>query len=368
MRSFIILTVIVSLFSSGCGSRGKKELVYTQRHTIGEVDLRDVVVQTGEVQPLIKVDIKSEASGKIETIEVREGQKVKKGDLLMLIDPSRLTFRKKALDLAVKRARLDLSVAQRNLSDAQKLAATGTVSEKQIFDLSAAKEQADITLQQQLLELSDVEYQLSKTNVTSPMDGVIISLDAEEGEIAVSATSGFQGGTPLATIADTKNLEVVSRIGEADYLQLYTGQTVILRPEATEGTFTTGTISFIALSAKKESTDELGTFEVRVTIDSLIPGIVPGINLTTEYIILEKKGVLGIPNHFVKKSHRGKGFSAVKVTGGGPGAETTTTVKLMLGKTDYTNYEILSGLKKGDVVLFTDSTAANGPANGRRRR
>ncbi|MBN1575014.1 MAG: efflux RND transporter periplasmic adaptor subunit [Chitinispirillaceae bacterium] len=362
MKTAVTCAIILPvLFATECGKR-KDTLAYTEQHTVGIVDLKDVVVQTGEVQPVIKVDIKSEASGKIETINVREGQKVAKGDLLISIDPSRLTFRRKALDLAVKKARLDLSVAERNLNDATKLASSGTVSEKQLFDLTALREQADITLQQQLLELSDIADQLSKTRVTSPMDGVVITLDVEEGEIAVSATSGFQGGTPLATIADTKTLEVVSRIGEADYIHLHTGQKVILRPEATEGTFTTGSINFIALSAKKEKSDELGTFEVRVAIDSLIPGIVPGINITTEFVIMEKKGVLGIPNHFVNKTE--KGFEAVRLLRDTPGTQSTEIVPITVGGTDYKHYEILSGLKKGEVVMFRDTTAQAGPGKG----
>ena len=356
------MMVLLALAGLQCG-RQKKNSVYTERHTIGIVDLRDVVVQTGEVQPVIKVEVKSEASGKIESISIREGEKVAKGDLLFVIDPSRLTFQKNKLDLSVRKARLDLKTAQRNYDDAKKLSATGTVSEKQLFDLETKKEEAEIVLQQQLLELSDITYQLSKTRVTSPMDGVVISLDVEEGEIAVSATSGFQGGTPLATIADTKKLEVVSRIGEADYIHLKTGQKVILKPEATRGTFTTGTINFIALSAKKEQSDELGTFEVRVAIDSIIPGIVPGINITTEFVIMEKTGVLGIPNHFVKKGR--KGFTALKIENAKAENPTFNPVRIKVGKTDYTNYEILGGLKKGDVVMFRDST---GGANENRRK
>lgn len=357
MKQYLMLLLLIPVLSGMQCARGQKTPVYTERHTIGTVDLRDVVVQTGEVQPIIKVEVKSEASGKIETITIREGEKVSKGDLLFVIDSSRLTFQKKKLDLSARRARLDLAVAERNYTDAKKLSSTGTVAEKMLFDLETKKQEAEIVLQQQLLELSDITYQLSKTRVTSPMDGVVISLDVEEGEIAVSATSGFQGGTPLATIADTKKLEVVSRIGEADYTHLKIGQKVILKPEATRGAVTSGTINFIALSAKKEQSDELGTFEVRVAIDSLIPGIVPGINITTEFIIMQKKGVLGIPNHFVRKGR--KGFTALKADNPAAQNPSFTPVPIRVGKTDYVHYEILSGLKKGDVVMFRDSTGGS---------
>jgi len=361
-RVCVVLSVLL-LMTAGCGRRKKGDGT-VETFTVTTVDLRDAAVQTGEVQPVIKVDIKSEASGKIEKLHVREGQMVAKGDLILSIDPSRLTFRKKGLDLAVRNARLALSIAQRNLDDAKRLSKTGTVSERQVFDLEAAREQADIALQQQLLELGDITDQLSKTQVTSPMDGVVISLDVEAGEIAVSATSGFQGGTPLATIADTKSLEVVSRIGEADYAQLHTGQKVILRPEASEGTFTTGSVSFIALTAKKEKSDELGMFEVRIAIDSLIAGIVPGINLTTEFIMMEKKDVLGVPNHFVKKT--ANGYKVLRLPDAASDPSTAVPVAITVGKTDFTHYEVLSGLKKGDVLVFHVKTdEAKKPENGK---
>ena len=362
MNMLVVGMALLLVFAGNGCTKKKNRAVYTEKHTVDTVDLRDAVIQTGEVQPVIKVEIKSEASGKIEKINVREGQRVERGDLLVSIDPSRLSFRKKALDLAVKKARLDLSVAKRNLDDAERLSATGSIAEKQLFDLKTLMEQAEIVLEQQLLELSDITDQLGKTSVRSPMDGVVISLDVEEGEIAVSATSGFQGGTPLATIADTRTLEVVSRIGEADYIHLHTGQKVVLRPEAAEGAFTTGTINFIALSAKKEKADELGTFEVRVTIDSLIAGIVPGINVTTEFVIMEKKGVLGVPNRFVGKSDTG--FEVVKLLSDAPGGASTEKVPVTPGLTDYRHYEILSGLEKGDVIVYRDTVAAEGPRKG----
>lgn len=357
--SLTICLIFLIFIVVGCGK--KDSFTYTESYVVDTVDLKDVVIQNGEVQPVVKVGIKSEASGKIDSIRVREGQKIKKGELILSIDPGRLIYRKNALNLEVKRVRLDLSTAQRNFDDATKLAGTGTVSEKQLFDLNVELEKIKINLQQQLLELNDINDQLQKTRVTSPMDGVVISLDVEEGEIAVSATAGFQGGTPLATIADVNKLEVVSRIGEADYAQLRTGQKATLRLEALEGSYTTGTINFIAMNAKKEKIDDLGTFEVRITIDSLVPGIVPGVNITAEFTIMEKKCVLGIPNHFVMQSD--SGYSVIKVNSGTTGSRSTEVIPIRVGKTDYSYYEILSGLKKGEIVVYRDSLLTVNTAN-----
>jgi co-chaperonin GroES (HSP10) len=198
------------------------------------------------------------------------------------------------------------------------------------------------------------------------MTGVLTGLTVEEGEIAVSATSGFQAGTAIGTIADINKLEVVSQIGEVDYINLRIGQHVVIRPEAVEKVSTRGTITFIALSAKKAANQELGNFEVRASIDSIIPGIAPGINVNVEYVLMEKKDVLGIPNHFVER--RGE-QSFVQLAGKDTeGKRKITTIPLELGKTDYKYYEILSGLKEGDVVFFKqESEEGANPAGAARR-
>lgn len=346
---YLLGFLVVLLVISGC--RKKETELIEEIHMVSKITLRDVIVQTGEVRPVIKVDLKSEASGRIDKVYVKEGQRVLKGDKVLDIDPSRLLYRKDKMDLSVKKALIKKNLAKRNYDDAKKLLSTGSVSARSISDSKSDFELAEITWKQELLELKDLTDQLNKTKVISPMEGIITSLDVEVGEIAVSATSGFQSGTAIATISDISKLEVISQIGEVDYIHLKTNQKVIIKPEAIEGTNTTGTINFIALSAKKQREDELGTFEVRIGIDSLIPGIAPGINVNVEFVILEKSDVLGVPNHFVNKTQ--KGYIVKKITGQDSEGKKIEKVKIKIGKTDYKHYEILNGLKEGDKLLFT---------------
>jgi HlyD family secretion protein len=358
MHSIVVAGIL--FFCIGCGKGGDTKS-FEQRHTVGRVSLRDVITQTGEVQPVVKVDLKSEASGRIDTVYVKEGQRVAKGDTIIVIDPSRLLLRKQRLNLSVKKARIDRDIAKRDLDNAQQLMHTGTISDRKLVDIKSKYDLADITYRQQLLELKDVQDELSKAIVTSPMDGVATTLDVEEGEIAVSATSSYSGGTAIATISDISRLEVVSQIGEVDYVHLQKGQNVVIRPEAIEGVFTTGTIDFIALTAKKADGDELGTFEVRIAIDSLIPGITSGINVNVEFVILEKSNVLGVPNHFVIK-HDDK-YLVTRVIEKN-GTQAVRPLPIQVGDTDYRHYEVLSGLHEGDVIVMQEHRPGG---DGRRR-
>lgn len=346
---------------AGCG--GKKEEVGEETAVVERVTLRDIVSQTGEVTPVVKVDIQCEASGRIDTVYVKEGQRVQQGDTLITIDPERLLIRRDKLNLSVREARIRRDIAQRRFERTKELYETGTIPKKQLEDDESEAQLKDIAYRSQVLERRDILDQLSKTVVTAPMNGVLTHLNVEEGEIAVSATSGFQSGTVIGTIADIERLEVITQIGEVDYPKLGVGQEVVIRPEAAEGVSTGGHIDFISLTAKKSSSDELGTFEVRIAIDSVVVGVVPGVNVNVDFVVLEKDDVLAVPAHYIRGKGKRKTVLAVGTNEKGERAVTPTRVKT--GSTDYRFTEIVDGLAEGDTVVFRDEPQEDGP-NGRR--
>lgn len=362
-----LLSGLLALVLSGCGSREKPE-GKAEPHVVGRVDILDAITQTGEVTPVVKLELRTEASGRIEKLLVKEGQKVDAGDTLLTIDASRLIFRKEQLELAVRRAHIQRDKVSRDLEQARALAGTGTVSEKRIRDLESDLELAKISHRQERLELEDILEQLSKTVVTAPMSGVLTELGVEEGEIVVSATSGFQAGTVIGTLADISQLEVRSSVGEVDYVHLEPGMRVRIEPEARQGAATHGTITFIAQSAKKSKEEELGRFDVRISIDSLIGGIVPGINVRVEFVLQEKKAVLGVPYSMVLS--RGNKHMVRKLVGKGAEGESGIEAEMIpvkVGITDFRNYEIVAGLAEGDKVLPARASGGMGrpPGGGR---
>lgn len=263
------------------------------------VDLKDVISQTGTIDPVVKVVLKSEASGKIDKLLVKEGAVLKKGDTILVIDPVRLVTNKKSLGLQIRTADVLLRQAQRDYDHANSLFQGGSVSQKQLDDLKNQLDLKQISLDGYKLQMEDIDYQLTKTVITSPMAGILTTLKVQKGEIVASATSGFSGGTEIGTIADITQLEVVTQIGEVDYPKLKMGQAVDISLESGAQNKTTGVINFVSLSAKKETGSEISTFAVRIAIDSLIPGLLPGVNVNVDFVLMEKKQVLGVPYYLV---------------------------------------------------------------------
>jgi HlyD family secretion protein len=361
-----------------------------KKDVVKMVTLKDVIEQTGEVQPIIKIELKSEASGQIDTIYVKEGERLKMGQRILKIDPTQLLSRKAKLELSLERAKINLAQATRDVSNVEALVNTGTVSRQKADDARSAESLAQINVKDIELEMKDLDYQLGKTTILAPMNGVLTALTVEKGEIAISATQSFSGGTAIGTIADLSKLEILTKVGEADYPRIKEGQKVSIRLESDRLRTTTGVVSFVAVAAKKETGSEIGQFEVRVNIDSVITGLVPGVNVTSSFVVLEKKNVLAIPflfatslpegGYYVSRSsnanipdsllikkpmdkdpskrqfaregkidkrldkakdERRKAFRALGLK----------RQRVSLGETDFTNYEVTGGLNEGDTVL-----------------
>jgi HlyD family secretion protein len=390
-----VLAAALCAFLASCGNREKLENLI-KKDVVKKVDLKDVITQIGEVRPVVKVELKSEASGKIDTIYVKEGERLRKGQKILKIDPTQTLTEKNKLDLSLRKAKLTFALARRDHENAVALSQTGSISQKKIEDLKNQMELADISVKEINLELGNVLYDLSKTLIVSPMEGVLISLLVEEGEIAVSATRAFSGGTSIGTVADISKLEVVTQIGEVDYPKIKAGQAVTISLESDVKARTGGQVSFVSLSAKKEENSDISNFEVRIDIDSILTGLVPGVNVNVEFIVLEKKGVPGVPFFMVEriKQNGGEAFFILRPKGAavagefradgeGPGQKRpgfsrrrssgTRMDKRMLkkreqrkaavkklglvrqrietGQTDYKHYEVLGGLAEGDTVI-----------------
>lgn len=348
MNTFYIrpcVIVLLVLFFMYCQKKDTKSIDLSETYIVKKENLRDIITQTGVVSPIVKIELKSEASGKIEKIFVKEGQEVSKGDTILIIDPYRLTTQKEKLELSIRKSKLLYKAADRDLKNALELVATGSIASKKIQDLEMSRDLQEIDLKQQKLELDDIIDQLGKTIIRSPIHGVLTSLLVKEGEIAVSATGGLSAGTSIGTIADIRKLEVITNIGEIDYVHLSKGQNVVIKPEAIEGSDTKGTIDFIALSAKKDGNSDLSRFEVRVLIDSIIKGIAPGINVSVDFVVLDKKNIVSVPYHFVKRI--GKESFVTKKIG-----DKRQQIKIVTGITDYKFFEVISGIHEGEEIVY----------------
>lgn len=345
MSKSYITILMITLFLSGCSNNKQRPVKLSETYIVKKQNLLDQITLVGTVTPVTKIELMSEASGLIEEIHVHEGQLVKKGECILRIAPVGLLFRRDKIKLEVKKAKLMLEKTKRRFLQAKELTKSGTTTPNELWELENQYNISTINHKQSLLELRNIEQQLIKTKVISPISGVLTSLDVEEGEIAVSATSGL-GGKKLGTIADVSSLEVVTQISCVDYRKIKINDVVTVNSESSGLESTTGKISFIGRSAQRENKQSLATFKVRILLDSLPAGFAPGMDVSVNFTLLKKNNVIAVPNKFIKKNN-----GVFEVTPKRDNGTAQQTV-VRTGETDFRYTHICEGLFIGDTLIF----------------
>ncbi len=310
----VILAVIVGFNVT----RDSRSRVSVQVRKAGRGDLVSVVSASGEVRPKRFVNVSANVSGRITFLPVKEGDTVKKGQILARIDSTRFEADARQSVAAVEaqkadldRSQADLDVARLSYDRTRKMHADNLVSD-QAFEQAAAEikmktaalESLRKRLAQQTAMLESSQDNLEKTTVVAPMDGVVTSLQKEEGEMVIGAQS-FQPSV-LMTVADLSVMEVEVLVDETDIRNVKLAQPAEVRVDALEGVKIKGEVTEIGSSAlvrgataaetgAASTANQAKDFKVTVTLKDPPPTLRPGLNATADIETARKPGVLAIP-------------------------------------------------------------------------
>jgi HlyD family secretion protein len=393
-----ILLIIVLLMLSKAGILGNKEK--GKEIEVAQVDamtIIETVSATGKIQPEIEVKISSEVSGEIIDLPVKEGQVVKKGDLLVRINPDLYTSGLNRSVASLSGTKAGLSQADAQFKEAKaNYERNKTLFEKGIISKSdwdkavssyevaqATKQSAYYNVQSASATVNEARDNLGRTTIYSPADGTISSLGVELGERVLGTQQ--MTGTELLRVANLNNMEVEVDVNENDIVKINVGDSAKVEVDAYLKKEFRGIVTSISNSASTALTaDQVTNFKVKVRIlkesyADLLEGkpanfspFRPGMTATVDIITKRKENVLSVPissvvvksdtsatakpvvvkskddqNNNQKAPKSDKKFECVFVKEG-------DKAKLRVIKTgiqDDTNIEVSSGLKKGDVVI-----------------
>ncbi|WP_277016575.1 efflux RND transporter periplasmic adaptor subunit [Flavobacterium lindanitolerans] len=393
-----ILLIIVLLMLSKAGILGNKEK--GKEIEVAQVDamtIIETVSATGKIQPEIEVKISSEVSGEIIDLPVKEGQVVKKGDLLVRINPDLYTSGLNRSVASLSGTKAGLSQADAQFKEAKaNYERNKTLFEKGIISKSdwdkavssyevaqATKQSAYYNVQSASATVNEARDNLGRTTIYSPADGTISSLGVELGERVLGTQQ--MTGTELLRVANLNNMEVEVDVNENDIVKINVGDSAKVEVDAYLKKEFRGIVTSISNSASTALTaDQVTNFKVKVRIlkesyADLLEGkpanfspFRPGMTATVDIITKRKENVLSVPissvvvksdtsatakpvvikskddqNNNQKAPKSDKKFECVFVKEG-------DKAKLRVIKTgiqDDTNIEVSSGLKKGDIVI-----------------
>jgi HlyD family secretion protein len=308
--------VVVAAIVGFSVTKDQRNRVVVQTQKAARTDLLSTVTASGEVKPKRFVNISANVSGRITHLYVVEGETVQKGKVLARIDSTRYEAETRQSGAGVEAARAELERVQADLQ-VTKLAyerAQRMHAEKLISDQEYDRAQAELKMKEAQVDaqrrrmaqsaavLDSVQDDLSKTTVVAPMDGVITSLNKEEGEVVIGAQS-FQP-TVIMTVADLSVMEAELLVDETDIRNVKLGQEAKIRVDALEGVEIGGDVTEIGSSAIARGAGQTTTtttanqakdFKVVVTLKNPPPTLRPGLNATADITTDRKAKVLAVP-------------------------------------------------------------------------
>ncbi len=303
----IVVAVLVTVNLTMETSSGEK--VFAE-----EVETRDIVEEvsaSGRIQPQTKVDITSEINGEIIALPVHEGQHVKAGDLLVVLDTvqtasdvEQARYRLDEMNARLEGAKVTLEQAEDEFNRQEKLFdknhSTETIfkNAKYAFLNSKASYEAMQAQAEQIRSAYDKQLDyFQKSKITAPMSGIITFLDVEVGEIAAAQTAFTQGKT-LMTISNLEVFEVEVEVDETEINKVALGQKANIEVDAMPDTTFDGRVVEIgntAVMAAYGSQDQSTNFKVKVTFVDANPVLRPGMSATVDITTEEELGTLTVP-------------------------------------------------------------------------
>jgi HlyD family secretion protein len=261
------------------------------------VERRDIVVSaqaSGAVQPDTTVEVKSKASGEILELAVETGQTVKRGDLMVRVDPRipRNAVAQAQADLEVAQARLTNASSQRRRADELFKSQSITEQEHEQALLDYANANAEVIRAR--VSLDNARDQLDDTNVRAPISGTIIEKQVERGQVISSPINDVSGGTVLLKMADLNLVQIRTLVDETDIGKIQPEQRATVTVDAYPNRPFSGTVRKIEPQALTEQ--NVTMFPVLVRIDNKEGLLRPGMNAEVEIHVGRREDVLAVPN------------------------------------------------------------------------
>lgn len=337
-------------------------------------DMRSVILATGKVQPVSLVSVGTQISGTLKELYVDYNSRVKRGQLIALIDPASQEAELAQAEASLRSARADFAEARANLDHARTNANRSRelyernliarlqldVDETALLTAAARVESTRARIAQNEASVKRAELQLGYTRIYSPVDGVVVTKNVDVGQ---TVAASFNTPTIAEIAEDLSRMQVEVNIDEADIGSVSNGQRVEFNVDAFPERRFAGTVTQVRMSPAMEnnviSYTAIVSFEnEQIEGKNLIPGMTANVTLIVE----EKTDIKMVPNAALRFRPLPKpGAQSADTVGLAAGARKPTVYRLEKGEpvrmevergiTDGTNTEVISGVEEGTEII-----------------
>lgn len=380
-RHWPLLLTGAALFAAGLwffagAPSGQPEAAYASQ-LVERGNLVARVATTAVLRPRTQIEISSELKGTVQSVPVRQNQRIRRGDILAQLDSTVFEYEVERGEAFVETARASLSdagislkEAERKLARARALRAKNALSEQKLEDVQAeydraqnrvATARADLSVKQ--VELRLKLFNLSRTTIRSPIDGVVLSRSAEPGKTMFASSDD---GVLFILAEDLERMELIAKINEADIGAVAQGQEASFTVDAYPDRTFSAEIRDVSFVHKSD--DNLVTYEANLDVRNsdlkLRPGMTASVSIKTD----ETENALLIPASALR--YRPQIIEEEPVLKGPEGPRDSAVVHVLengkpkpvqvrLGVRNWEKVEVLSGLSEGQSVVTGDLTGAH---------
>lgn len=372
--------IIVVLVIVGRKNKGKGIEVTSQLVTKGTIT--EVIPANGKIKPVVEVKISPDVSGEIVELNFKEGDYIKRGELIIKIKQDvYISMRDRAeASLNSVKAQLTQQLAQfkqveqsylRNKTLFEQRAISEAEYENTLSQFNVTKEQikaAEFNVKSAAAGLKEAQENLVKTTIYAPMDGIISKMNVEKGERVVGTSQ--MAGTEMLRVANFDHMEVLVDVNENDIIRIHEKDTAMVEVDSYPGRKFIGMVTQIANSAKNigSSIEQVTNFEVKILImpesyQDLIKGGMnpfrPGMSATASIQTDRKSNIISIPvqtittrNDLNLDTLKNKKTEEINEQVFVVKEDNTLEVrKITTGIQDITSIEVLSGLNEGERIV-----------------
>lgn len=344
---------VLAVLLAGCAFGGwhyytaqqaAKQAAAVETTPVIRMDIKSTVSATGTIRPVDSVEVSSKITARLKTVEVKENDEVKAGQVVATLD---------AKDYAAKRdqAQYKVTNTQAEYERIRYLYSIGADTEKQLED-------AQMNYDTAVSALSQAESDASETNILAPMDGTVVGEPKTVGTMAVATSDN---PTVIMRIADLSKKKIMAKVDETDIGSVKVGQSATFTVDAyTDKTFTarvtkisqtdtanTWDTSTASSSASSSSSAAVIYYYVTLEVDDPENLLLPAMTARVEINTADKPDALVVPISTLKTDANG----SYVIVRNPDGSQENRYVQAGIYSDDYV--EILDGLSEGEEVVST---------------
>ena len=342
----LLMWGIVLIFFYSC-KENKNNKTEWITEDVKRQDISNTVTCTGTLEPITKIDVGTQVSGKVDKIYVDYNSMVSQGELLAELDQTVLLAHLSSAESSMSTAKSELEYKKKNYDRFKVLYEKQLISSSDYEEALYAYQKAQNDYNVGVSNFQTAQTNLGYAKIYSPIDGVVLSREVEEGQ---TVAASFETPTLFTIAKDLTKMRVIAEVDEADMGEIAIGQRVTFSVDAFPYEEFTGTTTQVRLSPT--TTNNVVTYEVVVEAPNNGLKLKPGMTATCTIYTLDKSDVLAVLSqalNFMPENEVPDVADTVVWVLGENNLPARRQVKTGNSNNSYT--EILSGLSEGEKVI-----------------